>query len=77
MIRFGTGGWRAVVGEEFIKANVLRVGQAIANYVKRDWEAHPEKKQGFVVGYDRRFLSDRGAHWKPRQHLLRCLRLVI
>lgn len=63
MIRFGTGGWRAVVGEEFIKSNVLRVGQAIANYVKRDWEAHPEKRQGFVVGYDRRFLSDRGAHW--------------
>ena len=31
-IRFGTDGWRAVIGEEFTFENVRRVSQAIADY---------------------------------------------
>jgi len=58
MIRFGTGGWRAVIGEDFIKDNVMLLAQAVAN----DMKAGNDSK-GIVIGYDRRFLSDRAAKW--------------
>ncbi|HZR21159.1 MAG TPA: phosphoglucomutase/phosphomannomutase family protein [Verrucomicrobiae bacterium] len=55
-IKFGTDGWRAVIGEDFTFANVERVAQASADY----WLRHPVDgtSQKVVVGYDRRFLSD-------------------
>jgi phosphomannomutase len=58
-IQFGTDGWRAVIAEDFTFFNVTRVAQATADY----WAANPvagtEKK--IIVGYDRRFFSDRFA----------------
>ncbi|NLL70233.1 MAG: phosphoglucomutase/phosphomannomutase family protein [Epulopiscium sp.] len=59
MIKFGTGGWRAIIGEEFIMSNIQLLTQALANdmYAK-GWES-----RGIVLGYDRRFLSDRAAQW--------------
>jgi phosphomannomutase len=30
MIKFGTGGWRAIIGEDFIMDNVRLLSQAIA-----------------------------------------------
>ena len=59
MIKFGTGGWRAFIGEEFTKENVMLLSQAIAEIIK---DRQCEEK-GFVVGYDRRFLSDKAARW--------------
>lgn len=59
MIKFGTGGWRAIIGEEFTKDNVRILSQAMANIIKSE---NCEGK-GFIVGYDRRFLSDKGARW--------------
>ncbi|MBY3788075.1 phosphoglucomutase/phosphomannomutase family protein [Photobacterium carnosum] len=59
MIQFGTGGWRAFIGEEFTQANVRLVAQAIANIMIT--ESVTEK--GFIIGYDRRFLSDKAAAW--------------
>ena len=57
-IRFGTDGWRAVIAQEFTFANVERVAQAYANYL----QAQPRpRKELAVVGYDRRFLSERFA----------------
>lgn len=56
-IRFGTGGWRAVIGEAFTMENVRRLSQALANQVTREGR----EAQGVLVGYDRRFLSDRAA----------------
>lgn len=58
-IKFGTDGWRAVIAEEFTFANVARVAQATADY----WRAHPVAgtEARVVVGYDRRFFSDRFA----------------
>ena len=58
-IKFGTDGWRAVIAEEFTFANVARVAQATADF----WKSNPVKdtEQAVVVGYDRRFLSDRFA----------------
>ncbi|MGL5343961.1 MAG: phosphoglucomutase/phosphomannomutase family protein [Plesiomonas sp.] len=59
MIHFGTGGWRAFIGEEFTKANVERVSQALANMIKEQGQ----QDKGFVVGFDRRFLSDKASKW--------------
>jgi phosphomannomutase len=58
-IKFGTDGWRAVIAEDFTFANVERVAQAAAAY----WQTHPVvgTEQKVVIGYDRRFLSDRFA----------------
>ncbi|HNS05696.1 MAG TPA: hypothetical protein PKH53_06800 [Candidatus Saccharicenans sp.] len=58
MIRFGTSGWRAVMGEEFTFNNVRRVVQAIANYLKQKFAG---QNISLVVGYDTRFLSERFA----------------
>ncbi len=59
MIKFGTGGWRAFIGEEFTQANVRLVAQAVANIML----AEQVQDNGFVVGYDRRFLSDKAGKW--------------
>src|SRR5450631_1629337 len=64
-IKFGTDGWRAVIAEDFTFANVARVAQATADYWKS--EIGNQKSEIFgremkvVVGYDRRFFSDRFA----------------
>lgn len=58
MIRFGTSGWRGVMGEEFTFHNVRVVIQAAANYLRAQYGDAPT---AVVVGYDTRFLSDRYA----------------
>lgn len=58
MIRFGTSGWRAVMGKEFTFSNVRIVVQAIANYLKQKF---PNQKISVVVNCDTRFLSERFA----------------
>ncbi len=60
-IRFGTDGWRAVIADDFTFANVERVAQAYASYLKRQPDP-PDKSPLVVVGYDRRFLSGSFAH---------------
>ncbi|WP_448630508.1 hypothetical protein [Cellulomonas soli] len=52
-IVFGTGGWRAVIGEGYTLANVRRLAQAIANETMRQGL----EAKGVVIGGDRRFLS--------------------
>lgn len=59
MIKFGTGGWRAIIGQDFIMDNIVLLSQAIATDIKKE---HSEEK-GIVIGYDRRFLSDKAAKW--------------
>ena len=64
-IKFGTDGWRAVIAEDFTFSNVARVAQATADYWKS--EAQNPKSEIFrrdlkvIVGFDRRFLSDKFA----------------
>ena len=58
-IKFGTGGWRAFIGEEFTRDNVRLLTQAVAEDVR----AKNLHSRGVVVGYDRRFLSDKAARW--------------
>jgi alpha-D-glucose phosphate-specific phosphoglucomutase len=57
LIAFGTGGWRAIIGEGFTLHNVRRLSQALANEITR----RGQEKRGVLIGYDRRFLSDRAA----------------
>ncbi|MDR3239061.1 MAG: phosphoglucomutase/phosphomannomutase family protein [Clostridiales bacterium] len=59
MIQFGTGGWRAIIGEDFTKANVRLITAAIAQKMRDSDTA----ENGFVIGYDRRFLSELAAQW--------------
>jgi len=58
-IRFGTDGWRAIIARDFTFANVERVSQAYADYLS---DQHNSTRSSLVVvGYDRRFLSERFA----------------
>ena len=34
MIRFGTGGWRAVIGKDFIETNIRKVAMGVALLAK-------------------------------------------
>ena len=47
-IKFGTDGWRAIIGEDFIPSNVEKVIQAFC-----DWQTlvDPTHKQ-VILGYD-------------------------
>lgn len=56
-IHFGTGGWRAIIGEGFTMNNVRRLSQALANELIR----RRRESDGVLVGFDRRFLSQRAA----------------
>ena len=58
-VTFGTGGWRAVIGDGFTKANVQLLTAALARKMKEENAA----QRGFLIGYDRRFLSREAAHW--------------
>ena len=57
LVTFGTGGWRAVIGEGFTMQNVRRLSQALANEITRQ----AREKKGVIIGYDRRFLSRQAA----------------
>jgi phosphomannomutase/CTP:molybdopterin cytidylyltransferase MocA len=57
LIRFGTGGWRAIIGEGFTMHNVRRLSQALANEITRQGA----EKRGVIAGFDRRFLSKQAA----------------
>lgn len=56
-IKFGTDGWRALIGDDFTLANAGRVAAAMSCYLIQTGEAH----KGVVVGYDARFLSPEAA----------------
>ena len=56
-IRFGTDGWRAIVGEDYTFDNVRACAAALASHMLDTGLAN----HGAVVGYDTRFISDRFA----------------
>ncbi|MDK2807843.1 MAG: hypothetical protein PWP24_577 [Clostridiales bacterium] len=59
MIEFGTGGWRAIIGEEFTKENIQLLSQAMVNKMMDEGVA----EKGIILGYDRRFLSKEAMRW--------------
>ncbi len=68
MIKFGTDGWRAVIGDQFTFENVEKVAQAYADILSADNPSVRHPKEGplhgavpphpIPLGYDRRFLSE-------------------
>ena len=59
MIAFGTGGWRAIIGEDFTKENIQILALAMCMKIK----AEKKEALGVAVGYDRRFLSKEAVIW--------------
>ena len=59
MIKFGTGGWRAVIGDDFTKANIQLLAKALCRKMKDENAAD----KGIVIGYDRRFLAKEAMQW--------------
>ena len=59
MIKFGTGGWRAVIGDDFICTDIRKVAAGILALAKEE----NKTDKPVIIGYDRRFLSDVAAKW--------------
>lgn len=57
-IQFGTGGFRAVIGEDFNKNNVRGICQAVCNLMNKQ-----NSKKCVCIGYDNRFMSEVFAKW--------------
>lgn len=59
MIQFGTGGWRAIIGDGFTKENIQILSRAICDKMREE----KVEAEGIVLGYDRRFLSKEAMQW--------------
>ena len=57
-IKFGTGGFRGVIGDDFIKENIKKIAQAICNLANEN-----NLKKEIIIGYDYRFLSSEASKW--------------
>ena len=58
-IKFGTDGWRGIIGWDFTFENVHRLAQALADYINENAPSDDKGKTPKIfVGYDRRFMSD-------------------
>lgn len=59
MIKFGTGGWRAEIGVDFIQSNIFKVAAGVLELARRQ----NKTDKPIIIGYDRRFLSESAAKW--------------
>ena len=59
MIRFGTGGWRAIIADGFTKENIRLLTAGLCNMMLQEGHAGRE----VCLGYDRRFLSKESMYW--------------
>lgn len=59
MIKFGTGGWRAIIADEFTKANIRLLTAGLCKLMQE--EGHSGAT--ICLGYDRRFLSKESMFW--------------
>ncbi|MBE6558666.1 MAG: phosphoglucomutase/phosphomannomutase family protein [Ruminococcaceae bacterium] len=59
MIKFGTGGWRAVIGSDFVEKNICYVAEGICRLMEEDGKMDKPT----IIGYDHRFLSEPAARW--------------
>ncbi|MBQ9162849.1 MAG: phosphoglucomutase/phosphomannomutase family protein [Clostridia bacterium] len=58
-IKFGTGGWRAIIGRDFIESNIRLVAKGICLLAKEEGKTD----KPIIIGYDHRFLSENAAKW--------------
>ena len=71
MIKFGTGGFRGIIGEDFTKENVQLIAQAVSEIIAAEGNALP-----VAIGYDYRFGSEYFANWMAETFAgngMRCL----
>ncbi len=54
IIKFGTDGWRARIGEDYTFDNLRRCAQGFATFLKDNGRS----SQGVVIGYDKRFQAE-------------------
>ena len=59
MIRFGTGGWRAIIADEFTKENIRLLTAGLCALMEKEGHAGTT----ICLGYDRRFLSKESMFW--------------
>lgn len=59
MIKFGTSGFRAIMGDQFTKENVKKIAYGICKYA----EENGIENGKIVVGFDNRFMSEMYAKW--------------
>ena len=48
MVKFGTGGWRAIIGEEFTKENIQNMTLVMCLKMKAEYN----DTKSVVIGYD-------------------------
>lgn len=53
-IKFGTDGWRAIIGDQYTIENVRRVSEAVASWLKENAPENPS----VIIGHDCRFNGD-------------------
>ncbi|MBP5184480.1 MAG: phosphoglucomutase/phosphomannomutase family protein [Lachnospiraceae bacterium] len=59
MIKFGPGGWRAIIGDGFTKENIQILSKALLDKMTEEGVTG----DGMVIGYDNRFLSKEAMRW--------------
>ena len=59
MIKFGTGGWRAIIADEFTKENIRLLTAGLCVLMEQEGHGGAE----ICLGYDRRFLSKESMFW--------------
>ncbi len=59
MIQFGTGGWRAIIADEFTKENIRLLTAGLCLHMKNEGY----DGNSICLGYDRRFLSKESMFW--------------
>lgn len=57
-IKFGTGGFRGIIGDDYNKENIQKICQAVSNIIEQD-----NLKKQICIGYDNRFMSEVFANW--------------
>ncbi len=59
MVKFGTGGWRGIIGKDFIYENIRKAAQGLAEMIFLEGR----QDRPVMIGFDRRFLSFDAARW--------------
>lgn len=68
-IKFGTDGWRGIIGDDYTFENVSIVSQAVADYLG------PQKK--VAIGYDTRFMGGRFAEVAAKVFCANGIRVIL
>lgn len=62
LIKFGTDGWRAIIGDGYTFANLQRISRATAVWLKKNYGPEPI----VVIGHDTRFMGHEFSEYSAR-----------